>query len=195
MAIEIADFQVDIPADMNVWEELSKQVDWSNPPPEFVLSSQTRDVGLSNVTFYLSNDPSPADMVESLESFDPTPQDPHEGDDRKDDDGGQLGIDASRCSPGTSTYGRCEGEPDDLQSQQVPSVRQRPRSVRRLPAMRPQVGLERQGEEVGGQGVERYPENWIKRTLYGIAALAGTLLSNNCSFLPSSSSGNLQDQT
>ena len=63
-------------------------------------------------------------MVESLESFDPTPQVPHEGDDRKDDDGGQLGIDASRCSPGTPTYGRCEGEPSDLQSQQVPSVRE-----------------------------------------------------------------------
>ena len=194
MAIEIADFQVDVPADMSVWEEFSKQVDWNNPPPEFALSSQTRDVGLSNVTFYLSNDPSPADMVESLESFDPTPQVPHEGDDRKDDDGGQLGIDASRCSPGTPTYGRCEGEPSDLQSQQVPSVRQCPRSVRRLPAVRPQVGLERQGEEVGGQGAERYPENWIKRTLYGIAALAGTLLSNNCSFLPSGSSSNLQDQ-
>ena len=132
MAIEIADFQVDVPADMSVWEEFSKQVDWNNPPPEFALSSQTRDVGLSNVTFYLSNDPSPADMVESLESFDPTPQVPHEGDDRKDDDGGQLGIDASRCSPGTPTYGRCEGEPSDLQSQQVPSVRERWRSVRRI---------------------------------------------------------------
>ena len=68
MAICISDFQVDEPSRLEVWQEFSSDALWENPHPEFILSSQIREVSLPQLTNLLADDPSTSGMAEELET-------------------------------------------------------------------------------------------------------------------------------
>ena len=195
MALCISDFQVDEPSKLQVSQDLSNEVDWRCPPPEFVLSSQTREVSLSDVAYHLADDSTAAGLVEAMETADPAHQVPGEEHDREHAPSGQSGVDAPRCSTSTTTTLGAEGKSRNVQSCQMQEVRQCTREVGNMPPMRNEVDLEQGAQQMGGSSHERGGESWIKRSLFALAAFASTFLGNNSELFTGCSTGDLPGQT
>lgn len=192
MAICISDFQTDEPSRLPVWKELSDDAIWENPHPEFILSSQIREVSLPKLASLLADVPSTTDMVEGLEADGASAEEHGEGHHLANGASSQAWTDEPRSSTCTTTSAGDERKPADMHSWEVSAVRQRPRQVRDMSAVRPQVGMEQRPQQVGGSSSEGRSEGWVKRTLYALATIAGTLFADNSGIIPSSPSGNIE---
>ena len=182
MALCISDFQSDEPSKMQVWQEFSSDVDWRCPPPEFILSSQTREVSLSDVAYHLADDSTATNLVEAMEKPNSAHQVPREEYDREHAPSDQHGIAAPRRASRTTTPFGAEGESRNVQPCQMQEVRQCTREVRNMPPMRNEMDLEQGPQQMGGSSHERGAEGWIKRLLFALAAFASTFLGNNRKF-------------
>ncbi len=196
MVVSITDFQHESPSDMSVWSEFSMQEVWQDPHPEFILSYQIRnraadlphDVGLAD-------DPATTLLAEGMAAADPSAHERRQGVDQKHDGSDPVGPSSSRPTTSFSpNLGHGEGEPSQMQTREVQTVRKPSRQVRNMPAVWDPLDLESGEGEVGRQVVER-GGSWIKRSLCALAAFATAFVGDNSELFARGSQGHLQSQT
>ena len=193
MAISITEFpDKALRNQHDVWKEFEKDVDWSQPPPEYILSSQSFSVSVPSLLQTLSDDPTTSEMAEGMAAADSAHQAPREGHDREHAPGGSSRVASTRSSTSTTTSPGVQGAPVPMCTHQVQEVRECTRKVCNVPSVQHQMDLEPGKESMGRQALGRGEEgSWIKRSLFALAAFASTFIGDNSELFNIGSNGSL----
>ena len=193
MAISITEFSDKALRNQHdVWKEFEKDVDWSQPPPEYILSSQSFSVSVPSLLQTLSDDPTTSEMVEGMAAADFAHQVPREEHDREHAPGGSSRVASTRSSTSTTTSPGVQGASVPMCTHQVQEVRECSRKVCNVPSVQHQMDLESGKESMGRQALGRGEEgSWIKRSLFALAAFASTFIGDNSELFNLGSNGSL----